>query len=139
MSEKTITPGYQPKIADALAEVCHIFISGLVLEAKLGVHEHEKRKKQNIIIHADLMVSEAGRIGDDDLNNVVCYQDVVNKIKRIVDRGHVHLVETLAELIASACLEDPRVLSARIRIEKPEAFDNVSSVGVEIERTQARI
>ena len=46
MSEKTITPGYQPKIADALAEVCHIFISGLVLEAKLGVHEHEKRKKQ---------------------------------------------------------------------------------------------
>ena len=138
MTEKTKNKTYQPKIANALAEVCHIFISGLELEAMLGVHEHEKRQKQSIVLHADLMVSEAGREVDDNIANVVCYQDVVNNIKTIVDSGHVHLVETLAELIASKCLEDPRVLSARIRIDKPDAFDEVSSVGVEIERTQPR-
>lgn len=138
MAEKTRETTYKPKIADALAEVCHIFISGLELETILGVHEYEKRKKQTIIVHADLMVSEAGRQVDDDIGNVVCYQDVVNNIKQIAGSGHVHLVETLAELIASKCLEDPRVLSARIRIEKPEAFDDVTSVGVEIERTQPR-
>lgn len=138
MSEKIKETIYKPKIADALAEVCHIFINGLELETILGVHEYEKRKKQTIIVHADLMVSEAGRQVDDDIQNVVCYQDVVNNIKHIAGSGHVHLVETLAELIASKCLEDPRVLSARIRIEKPEAFKDVASVGVEIERTQPR-
>jgi len=138
MSEKIKETIYKPKIADALTEVCHIFINGLELETILGVHEYEKRRKQTIIVHADLMVSEAGRQVDDEIENVVCYQDVVNNIKDIAGSGHVHLVETLAELIASKCLEDPRVLSARIRIEKPEAFDDVASVGVEIERTQPR-
>ena len=48
--------------------------------------------------------------------------------------GHVGLAETLAELIAAACLRDKRVMAARVRIEKPDVIPNARSVGVEIER-----
>jgi dihydroneopterin aldolase len=51
-----------------------------------------------------------------------------------VAQGHVHLGETLAERIASACLADERVTGVRVRIEKPDIIPNARSVGVEIER-----
>ena len=31
-----------------------------------------------------------------------------------------------------ACLEDPRVLTARVRIEKPEALEGAAAAGVEV-------
>ena len=43
-------------------------------------------------------------------------------------------VETLAEDIAAMCLEDTRVRSARVRVEKLDVFTEATSVGVEIER-----
>jgi dihydroneopterin aldolase len=64
----------------------------------------------------------------------VSYEVVVRRVEQIVAQGHVHLVETLAERIADACLADERVLAARVRIEKPDIIPNARSVGVEIER-----
>ena len=56
-------------------------------------------------------------------------------IKAIIDAGHINLVETLAERIGDFCVADPRVLSARVRVEKLEAVAEAASAGVEIERT----
>ena len=125
-----------PRIADALRAIRHVFVRDLEIDAVIGVYEHEKQASQKIVVNVDLTVSEAGQSHDDDLSGVVCYEEVVNRVKTIVSDGHVNLVETMAEKIAAQCLEDPRVLSARIRIEKPDAFPDARSVGVEIERTQ---
>jgi dihydroneopterin aldolase len=46
----------------------------------------------------------------------------------------VQLVETLAERLCEACLEDKRVVSARVRVEKLDVFPDATSVGVEVER-----
>ena len=122
------------RIADAMRAVRHVFVRDLKLEATLGVYEHEKLAPQRIVINVDLTVSESGH--DDDIDNVVCYEQVVNRIKAIIAQGHVNLVETLAEQIAAQCLADFRVLAARVRVEKPDAIDEAGSVGVELERTQ---
>ena len=47
---------------------------------------------------------------------------------------HINLVETLAEDIARVCLTHAQVRSVRVRVEKLDVFEDVSSVGVEIER-----
>ena len=72
----------------------------------------------------------------DRFENVVCYEEVVKRTESIVSSGHTNLVETMAEEIASACLEDARVFVARVRVEKLDAIANAGSVGVEIERTR---
>jgi 7,8-dihydroneopterin aldolase/epimerase/oxygenase len=110
-----------------------VFIRDLELEAFIGVNAHEKVKPQRILIGIELLVREEGEIAD-DIRNVVSYSTVIERIKRIVAQGHVHLVETLAERIAQDCLADDRVVSARIRVEKPDIIPNAASVGVEIER-----
>lgn len=128
-SAENITP---LKIASAERSVRHVFVRDLMLEALIGVYKHEKRRHQPIRVNIDLTVTED--LHGDRLDNVVCYEDVVKRVKAIVDDGHIHLVETLAERIATVCLGDTRVKVARVRVEKLEAISEAASVGVEIER-----
>ena len=126
----------QLKIADAGQAIRHVFVRDLVLEGEIGVYAHEKDGfRQPVRFNIDLTVRE--RAHGDALENVVCYEQIVNKVKDLLTEGHVNLVETLAERIASRCLEDARVECARIRVEKLAAIPEVASVGVEIERRRA--
>jgi dihydroneopterin aldolase len=123
------------QFADARNALRHVFVRDLVLEAQIGVHQHEKLGPQRIRVNVDLAVWEKDVDGiADKLANVVCYEQVVSGIRALVAEGHVNLVETLAEQIASLCLEDARVRIARVRVEKLDVFPDATSVGVEIER-----
>ncbi len=121
--------------ADALNKIQHIFIKDLELMAVIGVYDHEKKNPQRVVANIDLTVQEEAVVAD-QIEHVVCYHDVVKKVQAICKHGHVNLLETLAEIIASTCLEDQRILAIRVRLEKPEALREAASVGVEIERLQ---
>jgi len=128
----------QLKIANAGEAIRHVFVRDLVLEGEIGVYEHEKDGfRQPMRFNIDLTVREVAH--GDALENVVCYEKIVNKVKDLLTEGHVNLVETLAERIASRCLEDARVEVARVRVEKLAAIPEVASVGVEIERQRAAL
>jgi len=132
--------GNKPKIshhvASGAARLRHVFVKDLEIDALLGIYPEEKARPQRIIVNIDLSVKEGNDPTSDDIKNVVSYEIVVKKVERIVAQGHVNLVETLAELIAGACLKDARVMAARVRIEKPDVIKNARSVGVEIERAR---
>lgn len=127
-----VAQGHQ--IADARGAVRHVFVRNLVVQANIGVHAHEKKGTQRVRVNLDLGVREGGSLPADDLVHVVCYEEITQGVQGIIARGHVNLVETLAEDIAAMCLEDPRVRTARVRIEKLDVLDGAESVGVEIER-----
>ena len=115
--------------------VRHVFLRDLVLPARIGVYEHEHAGPQRIRVNVDLGVHE-GPGEDDELAHVVDYERVADAVRGIVAEGHVRLVETLAERIARACLTDPRVRLARVRVEKLDVFPDAASAGVEIERAR---
>lgn len=128
-------PVHNAKIADARGSVRHVFVRDLELKTLIGVHEHEKIAPQRVIINVDLMVSEENPVDDTVFSTVVDYERVVRRIQTLLTAGgHVNLLETLAERIAASCMEDGRVMGARIRIEKPDVMAEVASVGIEIER-----
>lgn len=127
------------RIADARAAIRHVFVRNLILMANIGIHAHEQTGPQRLRVNVDLAVREADQRPADEISHVVCYEEVSNGIRAIVGRGHVNLVETLAEDIAAMCLEDPRVRSARVRVEKLDILENAESVGVEIERFLSRV
>jgi 7,8-dihydroneopterin aldolase/epimerase/oxygenase len=123
------------KIADATHAIRHVFIRNLELPAQIGVFHHEVGKMQPVRINLDLAVEDMLELGD-DLAKVVDYGVIEAKIRAILAEGHLNLVETLAERIASACFEDSRVRTARVRVEKLHALSAAESAGVEIERTR---
>ena len=121
-----------PPLADGHAGLRHVFVRDLLVACRIGVHSHEKRREQPVRINLDLAVREGAT--DDKLAQVVDYEVIVERVRRIAGRGHVNLLETLAERIAEACLDDARVRAARVRAEKLDVFPDAASVGVEIER-----
>lgn len=122
--------------ADAIRGIAHVFVRDLMVDATIGVHEHEKGGPQPLRISIDLTVRELPGAERDKLEYVVCYEDVVHKVQAICGAGHVNLIETLAERIAASCLADARVQAVRVRVEKTNAFAECASVGIEIERLQ---
>lgn len=122
--------------ADAVRGIAHVFVRDLEVNAIVGVHEHEKTGPQPLRISINLTVRELPGAAQDRLEHVVCYEDVVRKVQDICEDGHVNLIETLAERIAASCLADARVHAVRVRVEKPNAFEECASVGIEIERLQ---
>lgn len=113
-----------------------VFVRDLELPAKIGVHSHEKIDSQLIRINVEMETVSDDTPIDDNIRNVVCYEDVVNGITDIIAAGHINLVETLAEKIAVYCLLDERVVRVKVRVEKPHIIAEAASVGVEIERYQ---
>jgi dihydroneopterin aldolase len=139
MTSNTIKLFKVPKIADASRSVRHVFIRDLIMECSIGIHSHEKDAHQRVRINLDLAVDERDQPVHDDINNVLCYEELADGVSDIIERGHVNLVETLAENIADMCLKDRRVLSARVRVEKLDILENAESVGVEIERFNTEV
>ena len=124
---------------DAARGIRRVFLRGLELQARLGIYAHEKAAPQRVVIGVELAVEDPhapSGIGPDHLDRVVDYETVVKAARRVAAAGHVLLVETLAERIAIAALEDPRVLAVRVTVEKPDAFPDVASVGVMVERSR---
>lgn len=129
------------RIADAARGLRHVFLHDLLFSAAIGVYASEQGIRQRIRINVDLAVIDDGArhasrspVGKDDLARVVDYAAVAAQVGTIVAAGHVQLVETLAERIAEACLGDPRVVSARVRVEKLEVMPDGATAGVEVER-----
>lgn len=120
--------------ADATTGVRHVFVRDYETDAEIGVWSHEKGATQKVRISVDLSVLEGQEHHQDQIENVVCYNEVVLGIQRIIEAGHIQLVETLAEQIAAMSLENSQVIKARVKVEKLEAVKQAASVGVEIER-----
>ena len=116
-----------------MTAIRHILVRNLDLKMQIGAYAREKGRTQNARINLDLSVLDTPS-DDHDLGSVVDYCALIDRIRAHAMSGHVHLVETLAEQIAAICLEDARVLKARVRVEKTEAIPDAESAGVEIER-----
>ena len=121
-------------VDDGRTRMRHVFVRDLQLLCRLGVYRHERRKDQRVRVNLDLAVREGEGAPADRLAAVVDYEEIVERVRLIPAKGHINLIETLAERIAEVCLVDERVRTARVRVEKLDVFPDAASVGVEIER-----
>ncbi len=114
--------------------VYRMLVRDLVVLCFIGVHPHERDARQRVRVNVEMAVLETAGPLCDDIANVLSYEDVISGIKDLLARGHINLVETAAEKIAALCLSDSRVQSVRVRVEKPDIYQEVDAVGIEIER-----
>ena len=115
-------------------EALKVFVRGLQIAAEIGVHPHERGRAQPLIVDVELELSVRAVA---HLSDTVNYERVAARARGLAASGHIELVEDYAERLARACLEDPRVSRARVRVEKPEALPGAHAAGCEIAITKA--
>ena len=128
--------GETPVPASTVAAQRHLLIRDLVVPCSIGVHEHERHDTQRVRINVRVQVTGDERPIEDSIANVVSYETIVDGIRAIIAGGHINLVETLADRIVELCLANPRVLGARVRVEKLDLYPDAAGVGVEVERSR---
>ena len=111
-----------------------VFVTGLKVQAEIGVYRHEIGRVQPLVVDVELDVPTAGA---GRLSETLNYETILEAARQIAGGGHIELVETFAERLARACLTDPRVTQARVRVEKPLALaPDAVCAGVEITLTR---
>ena len=111
-----------------------IIIEALVLSASIGVFDHEYISRQDLRFDVAVDVSPLTAEGKHDVQNIVRYDLIIADIKAILAKGHIDLVETLAEDVAKVCLFYDRAEQVRVTVAKLSAFDEAAAVGVRITR-----
>ena len=106
-----------------------VFVRGLEVEAGIGVYDHEHGRLQRLVIDVTLTL-QAAKV--ERLADTVNYERVAEAAHAIAADGHVGLVETFAERLATAMLEDGRVRRCAVRIEKPGALGAAAAAGCEV-------
>ena len=109
-----------------------VIISDLVFNTLIGIHDFEKVKEQQIRFNIEIDINPLLKVAKDNLDSIVNYETVINKIKLITQKKHYNLLETLAEDIFSNLFMNKNVIKIKLKIEKPEIIKNTSSVGIQI-------
>ena len=113
-----------------------VFIKDFIIEEIIGIHKHEKIKKQKIKFNIVLNVNQSSIPDEKDINSIVDYEKITNKLENLTKVKKYNFLESLAEDSFKEIFSDKRINSITIKIEKPEAIKNAASVGVEVFKTR---
>jgi dihydroneopterin aldolase len=109
-----------------------VFIKDFIIQEIIGIHEHEKTKKQKIKFNIVVDVNQNTVPDEKDIKSIVDYEKITNKLENLVKNKKYNFLESLAEDSFKEIFEDKRINSVKIKIEKLDAIKNADSVGVEV-------
>ncbi len=86
-----------------------------------GVFDHEKRDGQTFVVDVTLASDTRAAAATDDLARTVNYGEVAAAVVAVIEGPAYDLVETVAAMVADACLSFAGVVAVEVVVHKPEA------------------
>lgn len=121
-----------PSSVASLQKARRIFLRNFEVRMSMGVHSHEKTAPQRVLVNVELYLDPEVRIERDSLRETVDYDFLREAVLQLAQSGHFHLQETFCERLLAICLEQSKVLAARVSSEKPDVYPDCQAVGFEI-------
>lgn len=113
-----------------------VFIEGISISGKHGVHESERTEAQKFIIDV-VAYFDAKKAGEsDNLADTIDYMPFAGMIEDTVVNNSFYLIERLAEKIAERILEDERITKVEVTVKKPAPLKGNGMPGIAIVRAR---
>jgi FolB domain-containing protein len=109
-----------------------IKITDLALRTIIGGIEWERNTPQDVVINIALTYDADRAVASDAMEDAVDYKGLKRRIIDEVEKSSFHLLEKLTSRVLDIVMEDKRVLSAKVRIDKPSALRFAKTVSVEM-------
>lgn len=98
-----------------------ITLTGLRARGHHGVYDFERVKGQEFVVDVALELDLDRAAATDYVADTVHYGQLADRLVEIVEGEPVNLIETLADRLARACLDDRRVTAVTVTVHKPQA------------------
>lgn len=115
----------------------YILVRDLACRTVIGDNPEERRARQDLLIQLRLGYDGLAAGRSDRLADALDYRALKKRVVEHVEASSFHLLEALAESVATVCLADPRVQQATVTIDKPGALRFARSVAIEVTRRKA--
>jgi FolB domain-containing protein len=113
-----------------------IKIKNLKLHTNLGVYTWEKTFNREIIINAQIETDFNRSLESDEIADTIDYDIITAKIKNLVAQNRFKLIEKLAQQMMDEIMQDQRIKSCKLEIDKVGVVEAVESFSVTIEETR---
>jgi dihydroneopterin aldolase len=115
-----------------------IFISGIDCVTAIGVTPEERTMKQRLSIDVEIWTDSARAAQSDSLKDALDYSRIAGVARDVCRSRDFHLIETVAELLASRILADFATPQVRVLVRKlsPVLEPHVNHVSIEIVRSR---
>ena len=112
-----------------------IFIEHLAARGKHGISDEERAHDQEFVLDIGIQFDTKRASISDALEDTVNYGDFRGIAKQIVEGESFHLLEKLADTVATRILEDARIASVSVSVRKTEIYQD-GTPGVTVVRTR---
>lgn len=109
-----------------------IRLKNMRLLAIIGVNSWERTERQAVVVNAEIEFDGSRAAVTDSLEDTLDYRTISKKIVQLVETSEFFLVEKLADQILKSVLDTPKVLRARVEVDKPFAIKCAESTSVEV-------
>ena len=110
-----------------------IIIKDLILLLSVGIHLFEKQKKQRVKLNIEITTDPNLK---SDLKTIVNYESIINDIKKLTEKKHFELLESLSESIFDEIFKNKKIKKIKLKIEKLDIIKETTSVGIEVVKTK---
>lgn len=89
----------------------------MAFHTRIGSLPHEAELAQSIEIDLSVWIERAE--GSEGAEGIVDYRELYDLVAEVVDEGHIHYLEALAERVAESILAIVQVVRVRVSVRKP--------------------
>ena len=114
-----------------------VLISDLAARCIIGVNDHERREKQDVLLNLTVYTDTHAAARSDSIEDALDYRELRTRVVEMVEASQFYLLEALAQAIADICLEQKGVARVTVRVDKPGALHFARSVAIEIDRERS--
>jgi len=111
-----------------------LIVSGLTAFGYHGNNPAERKLGQTFSVDLEVMLDTQRAAASDHLDDTISYPILEKTARRILEGKPANLLETVAERIAAAILEQPLVAQVTVRVTKRPPLPNVAAFTVEVTR-----
>jgi dihydroneopterin aldolase len=95
-----------------------ILLQGMRFEGRHGVDDEEREVPQLIEVDLEVETDLAPAGASDDLTQTIDYGPLIRLCRRVIEERSFHLLEGIADTIASAVLVSTTATAATVRVRK---------------------
>ena len=88
-----------------------VFIKDFIIEEIIGIHKHEKIKKQKIKFNIVLNIDQSCIPDEKDIKSIVDYEKITNKLEKLAKNKKYNFLESLIEDSFEEIFKDKRINS----------------------------